>query len=53
MRARNNGVGEMVKIANKALHCFTGDFANFASNQQLNANNKTRGELDENDKFGE
>ena len=43
MRARNNEVGEMVKIANEALHCLAGDFDNFVSNQRLNANNKTRG----------
>ena len=43
MRARNNEDGETVKIASKALHCLTGDFDNFSSNQRLNANNKTRG----------
>ena len=43
--ARHDEVGEIVKIANKAFHCLAGDFdnfANFASNQQVNANNKTR-----------
>ena len=47
MRIRNDEVGEMVKIANKALNCLA-----FASNQQLNASGKY-GELDENGKFGE
>ena len=43
--ARNDEVGEIVKIANKALHCLAGEidnFANFATNQQVNANNKKR-----------
>ena len=43
--SRNARNDEIVKIANKPLHCLAGDFdnfANFASNQQVNANNKTR-----------
>jgi len=44
--ARLDEVSEIVKIGNKALHFLVGDFdnfANFASNQQVNANDKTRG----------
>ena len=42
--ARKDEVDEVVKIANKALHCLAADFdnfANFASKQQVNANIKT------------
>ena len=39
-------LGEIVKIANKAMQSLVGDFdnfTNFTSNQQVNANDKTRG----------